>query len=455
MKPAKIRTLSVRPIRSADLAFSSPGVLGRQGTAANLGASVVAGSRILADVHQKLDVRSFGPKAPGRVVASAGWINEQLMANSLFILRNERAGAELDQSIAMHHAEYLEKFADSAAIGPILRAENKERVKDFQELHTLFAKRHQDLAASYANSHGSVVSSVSSTSRHDQDSPAVVKTYSSLTQFHTAAYKIKITDGGIPAPGMTHAVDEVLVSPRTYKAGQFQPVGEELAVNFAAGQPKVSGVLTQVSETTQQPVVTVTEMHEHSHPSIDENIGAVSALGEIDASRQDRSIRGLRLQHYEDVLDNEDRVLLMDVRKRQISYIETYLLPPFSGRITAVFKDVGEYVQPGEPVLRLECDDTLLLVGFVQYKGLIRVDDSVTLKVRNIFESGDELAMMGRIVSVRGHEADDDEWDIIIEIANENGQQVTRKDGSLDTIRLPLNLQFDRFETDLSIGRAA
>jgi hypothetical protein len=101
MKPAKIRTLSVRPIRSADLAFSSPGVLGRQGTAANLGASVVAGSRILADVHQKLDVRSFGPKAPGRVVASAGWINEQLMANSLFILRNERAGAELDQYFAL------------------------------------------------------------------------------------------------------------------------------------------------------------------------------------------------------------------------------------------------------------------------------------------------------------------------------------------------------------------
>ncbi|WP_291998583.1 HlyD family secretion protein [Candidatus Accumulibacter sp. ACC012] len=456
MKPAKIRTLAVRPFRSADLAFAVSGLLGRQSDGATLGALVRSGRALLTSVQQELGARSVGPKAPGRVTANAASIDKALVPDALFVLRNERLGAELDQAIASHHAQYLHKFADSSAVGPILRKENAARVLDFQNLEDLFTTRHQELAQSYSQSHSSVVSSTTSTSSHQNDTPAVVRTFSALNQLQTAPYGITIKDGGIPNPPMKHQVDEVLVSPRTFVDGKgFQAVAQELNVSFVEGaHPKVSGVLTQVSETTQRPVLTLTELPEHAHPSIDESIGSVSALGEIDASQQDRLVRGMRLAHYEDVIDNEDQVLLMDVRKHQLAYVETYMLPPFTGRITAIYKDLGEYVQAGEPVLRLEDDRKLLLVGLVQFKGLVSIGDPVALQVRNLFEGGDDLKLMGRIVSVRGHEADDDEWDILIEVANADGQQVTRKDTSLSMIHLPLNLQFDRFETELTIGKA-
>lgn len=453
MNPAKLRSLSVRPYMSADLTFPVPGILALQGPAAALGQTVSTMAGRLDAVRDKLSERVLSGSAKGRVVANSAWIEAQLAQESLFTLRNGKLAAELDQTIANHHGEYLERLADSAATGPILRAENLRRTHDLGELTLLFEKRHQELAQSYASLHNTVVSSTSSLSRHEADTPAVVRTYSAPTQLQTPSYSISIQGGGIPSPPMTHKVDEVLVNPRTFRGGSFQPVDKELTVTFGAGHPNIVGILTQVSETAQKPVITVTDIPEHAHPSIDERIGSVTALGEIDASHQSRIVRDMRLAHYETVIDNEDEVLLLDVRKRQLAYLDTFLVPPFRGRIAAIYKDMGEYVQAGEPVLRIENDERLRLVGRIQFKGLVSVGDKVTLKVRNLFEGSDELAMAGAIVSVRGHDADDDEWDVIIDVDNRDGQQITHKDRSVDRIFLPINLQFDHFETDISIGR--
>lgn len=452
MKKAKIRTLSVRPHKSADLTFAMPGILAWQGRLAELGSVVASPTEARRSLARLLDGDEATKSPEESDFVTAREIERHVRDESLFILRNDRMAVDLDQSIANHAAVYLQRFADSGAIGPILRAENARRSNDLDELKKLFEQRHKDLDQSYRGKNPGVVSVISSLSRHEGDSPAVVKTFSAPTQLHTTAYRIHINGGGIPAT-MTHDVPDVVVSPKTFKAGSYANVSEELTVKFDAATPTVTGVLTQVSETIQKPVATVTELTEHAHPFIDEQVGSVAALGELDASHEDRQVRAMKLKHFEAVVEHENDVTRLDVKKRQFAYLDTFLLAPFAGTITAVYKDVGEYVQAGEPVLRIENDDRLRLVGLVQFKGLVSLGDQVALKVKNVFEGGDELQVIGHVVSVRGHDADDDEWDLVIDVDNSEGQLLTGQDRAVDRIKLPLNLQFDRFETEMSIGR--
>jgi hypothetical protein len=67
----------------------------------------------------------------------------------------------------------------------------------------------------------------------------------------------------------------------------------------------------------------------------------------------------------------------------------------------------------------------------------------VQLTTKDLFEGGQPVTIVGSIVSVRGHEVDDDEWDVIVEIENPEvkGQRL-----------LPLNYGFDPDTTDISLG---
>lgn len=454
MRPGKIRSLSVRPYKSADLAFATPGILGRQGNQTLLGAAVASSAALLESIQQRLHERVAGGDRKGSLAATAQSIEGELACSALFVQANGKLGAEIDQAIAKHRSLYLQNFADSAAIGPILRANNAARQQDTLDLQQRVETRYQALRQSYAASHAAVVTSTTSESRHAGDVAPVTKTYSAPLQVQTESYKITIGGGGLPA-AMVHTVDPVVANPKVFKNGAFQPITEELAVDMNAGGSYAGtrGVLTQVSETLQKPVLTTTEMPSHAYPSADEDIGSRSALVDLAAGRKDLEVESLQLLHFESIVDAEDEALVLDVRMRQLAFLDTFLVAPFAGRITAIFKDVGEFVQAGEPVLRIESDERLRLVGLIQFKGLVGVGDQVALKVRNIFEGGDELRMTGSVVSVRGHDADDDEWDLIIDIENYSGQQLSHPDGSVETIHLPLNVQFDRFETEIALGR--
>lgn len=454
MRPGKIRSLSVRPYKSADLTFATPGILGRQGSNTLLGVEVASSGALMESIQQRLHERVAGGDRKGSLVATAQWIEQELACCALFVQVNGKLAAEIDQSIAKHRSVYLQNFADSGAIGPILRANNSARRQDTDDLQLLVEKRYQALVQSYTGNHAAVVTSTTSESRHAGDVAPVTKTYSAPLQVQTETYKIIIKDGGLPGP-MTHTVDPVIATPKVFKAGAFLPIAEELAVNTDGSGTYVStrGVLTQVTETLQKPVLTTTEMPNHAYPSADEEIGSRSALVDLAVGRQDLEVESLQLHHFESIVDAEDEALVLDVRMRQLAYLDSFLVAPFAGRITAIFKDVGEFVQAGEPVLRIESDERLRLVGVIQFKGLVSVGDQVALKVRNIFEGGDELRTAGTVVSVRGHDADDDEWDLIIDIENRSGQHLSHPDGRVETVYLPLNVQFDRFETEIALGR--
>lgn len=133
-----------------------------------------------------------------------------------------------------------------------------------------------------------------------------------------------------------------------------------------------------------------------------------------------------------------------DIRKIQLEYINTFLVPPFDGVVTAVFRGVGEFVAVGQPVLRLENDKTVYLVGHVKCRSLIRVGH-VAHVTTTLFgdPAGTSVEINGTVCAVRGHEPVDEQWNVIIRCNNE-----TPTGGRI----LPLNYNFDFDGTEILIA---
>jgi multidrug resistance efflux pump len=131
-----------------------------------------------------------------------------------------------------------------------------------------------------------------------------------------------------------------------------------------------------------------------------------------------QAIASFRVDSMEKILANELAAMDQEARKLQTNFAHTFLTTPISGIVTIVYKDMGESVQVGEPVLRVENDDVVFAVGQVLHRSLLRVDQSVTVRIRDLFAEGTSLDIPGTIKAVRGHDADNDEWEVVIECRN-------------------------------------
>jgi hypothetical protein len=131
-----------------------------------------------------------------------------------------------------------------------------------------------------------------------------------------------------------------------------------------------------------------------------------------------------------------------DIRKIQLNYIDTFLVAPFGGVVTAVFRNVGEFVNAGQPVLRLENDKTVYLVGQIKCRGLIRLGYTAHVTTTLFGEpAGTPVQIDGIVCAIRGHEPIDEQWNVIIRCNNETpGGRI-----------LPLNYNFDFDNTEISI----
>jgi hypothetical protein len=140
---------------------------------------------------------------------------------------------------------------------------------------------------------------------------------------------------------------------------------------------------------------------------------------------------------------NEIGAIDLSIRKLQAAYIDTFLFAPSKGIVTGVFHGQGDYVQAGEPVLRVENDTMIYLVGTVKYRGMLRIGNRVKVST-TLFETAGAAAttVSGKIVAVRGHDSVSEQWDLLIICSN-------RTDA--DEPILPLNYNFDFESTTIEI----
>jgi hypothetical protein len=153
------------------------------------------------------------------------------------------------------------------------------------------------------------------------------------------------------------------------------------------------------------------------------------------------------------VFRNELNSIDSNVFRLQVSYLDTILMSPIEGVITGVYKNPGDAVRAGEPVIRIENNKTIYLVATVVYRGPIVLgvpppapavpNSTVTVHTSLFGQPGPKTELKGYVVSARGHR-DDDKWDLIVECRNP-------PDASGNPT-FPLGYHFDYDDTDVTIS---
>jgi biotin carboxyl carrier protein len=141
------------------------------------------------------------------------------------------------------------------------------------------------------------------------------------------------------------------------------------------------------------------------------------------------------------VFQNELTSIDSDVYRTQIAYLNTILMSPIPGTVTGIYKNPGDCVRPGEPVIRVENNDVVYLVATLVYRGPIVVGSSVTVATTLFDLSGPPTTVTGNVVAVRGRH-EDEHWGVIVQCKN--------LDSGGNPI-FPLGYHFDYDDTTVSI----
>lgn len=176
-----------------------------------------------------------------------------------------------------------------------------------------------------------------------------------------------------------------------------------------------------------------TQLTEYRHPRAENDVRWHRRHLDMQDERLAHTLNSYQVKHLSVILANELRQVDADVLQLQLHFTHTHLISPIAGIVTAVYKDLGESVQPGEPVLRVENDETILLVGVINYRGRVKLNAKVSITVPNVFEDGVNAELEGTVVAVRGHDSDNDEWDLILRCGNRKaGEPILPLNYSLD-----------------------
>jgi len=148
------------------------------------------------------------------------------------------------------------------------------------------------------------------------------------------------------------------------------------------------------------------------------------------------------LPHLDLVFRNELNSIDSDVYSLQIAYLNTILLSPIRGTVTGVYKNPGDCVQAGEPVIRVENDNIVFLVGTVRYSGAINIGNSITVGTSSLFGSTPlSPSITGSVVAVRS-QGQEDQWAVVVQSDNlAAGRHI-----------FPLGYQFDYDDTTVTIN---
>lgn len=159
------------------------------------------------------------------------------------------------------------------------------------------------------------------------------------------------------------------------------------------------------------------------------------------------------LPHLAQVFQNELNSIDSNVFRLQVAFLDTILLSPIAGTVTGIYKNPGDAVKAGEPVIRVEDNSNIYLVATIVHRGPIVVapppptpppaNSTVTVTTPLFGASGPLTTLTGSVVSARGHR-DDDKWDLIVKCKNP-------LDSSGNPI-VPLGYHFDYDDTTISIS---
>ncbi|WP_329082451.1 HlyD family secretion protein [Streptosporangium sp. NBC_01469] len=148
------------------------------------------------------------------------------------------------------------------------------------------------------------------------------------------------------------------------------------------------------------------------------------------------------IPYLETIFANELGSVDNDVYQLQIALLRSFLISPIEGVVTGVYKGLGEAVNAGEPVIRVEDNSLVHLLANLVHVGPILIGATATLTTMLAGAGNPTTSLNGTVVSARGLDSGT-RWEVIIRVNNVDagGQYV-----------LPLGYVFDPEYTDISIA---
>jgi multidrug efflux pump subunit AcrA (membrane-fusion protein) len=376
---AAVRCLRVRPKRAANLCFPVHGIIDE--------VHVALGEKIIGFGLQEFYNNLGATPDPSTLTYNSQAISNALTDYFLMTLRNEPAKALLDKAIGLRQNIYYKNVKYSDTTGYINRI------------------------TTYTNNNEANLGQLQA---------ALTAHQTLLSDMYQGTFRTGV---------VTHTTSNLSSTTQTSETSNTT---ETSAVEgFASGSEGSKGQLNQTQTITntgytyRAPLQELTAKATRTQMTLQDQILAAYITG--------RGSLNLAI-----TIPNELAGVDLDVRQLQVAYINTILTAPFSGTVTRVWKDSGDYARAGEPVVRVEDATTLYLEGTIDYPGIIALGSNVTVAT-TLPGASSAMTITGVFIAVEGRKSDDWQWDVTIQVSESSAP-------------LPTNFSLDRASTKIVIS---
>ncbi|RKT10555.1 HlyD family secretion protein [Paraburkholderia sp. RAU2J] len=441
--PAKAINLRVRPLQSVDLCFPVDGILagfwqedpGSSGATQNdihlLGKKVKAfdlGNLYsqLSTVHPPGIWKFSGPGKPavfeplsdslqplgwGRLKYDSKAIRDAMSESILFELRAEQVKAALDKAVGQRENIWVQKYEVSVYEATKLvydRTDPNSKLNRLKRLAAISQDQHDRLDAEYV-----------------ADFP---KDGSGAPVWNKGVIKQSVTGGSVSSNKVQTQIQDSKTTIQSWLTdGSF---------------PTENNSSSTRGYDYRTPSLENDAQLERAQISLrDEQLSAVSTTNYACGSLVERKATelgpdGLTVRY----LANDLAAIDLDIKRLQAAYMDTLLVSPIDGVVTGVFRNIGDSVRAAQPVIRIENDAEIYLVGTLKYPGLLQIDQSISVSTQ-LADTSEPRSVSGKVRAVRGHDSEDNLWDVLILCNNREGGQA----------QFPINYNFDFDTTTVTV----
>lgn len=438
MTNAKAINLRVRPLQSVDLSFPCDGIIGRQLDVHLLGKAVTAfdidgfyaklgtvsapsvwippitdpaHGVFAAGRHETLP-DSDQPLGWGRLKYDSAAITAEMGTSVLFALRAEHARAALDKAVAQRENIWVQKY-EAAVYEATQRSFDRDqpgsKLSRLERLATISETQHSRLHTEYAD-------------------------------FAAPGYDGQFKDGVVKQTLSQSAVYSFPVRTLPKDGGTLQ---DWVNLGTSRINSQDSSQLTRGFE-YRHPSLENDAQYERAQISLlDETLSAISLTNFVRGSQIEIDATDAFTQSHvsKRYLANDLHAVDLDVKRLQIAYMETLLVSPIDGVVTGVFRNIGDSVRASQAVIRVENDAEVYLVGTIKCRALIRLGQQVAIST-SLFDTAQTVDVSGEVVAVRGHDSENELWDLLIRCSNRN---------AAGEALLPINYNFSFESTVIGI----
>jgi hypothetical protein len=442
MATANVISMIAQPVHMSYLCFETGGILDT--CAAQLGAAV-------DDIpFQKLtgQVKASGtiPGDPSRLRGDADGVMQMAKKFALATLRNEDRKTFLDSAVNSRQNIYFSKHANAASvISTIEGTYHKTSPASNPNLLELLS----DLANQQLTELGEAYS--------EDDRTGVVKAATSCLEttttssgssnragkFYQESVGRIIPNGtklphDLPLPWEGTLQGSKLLWPSGYESKRF------ISDGATPGTALTVGVNFEESTNAGRSAGSQSAKHvdyEYRMPYLEAQARNLRAQISLNDQKFGLFMFGQTIPHLAQIFKNELAAVDHDVYQLQIALLRTVLISPHPGVVTGIYKNPGDAVSAGEPVLRVEDNRVVHLIANLVLYGPIAIGNTATVTTTLGGAAHPSTTLSGSVVAARG-QGSGGRWEVVVKINNIDGA---------GNVILPLGYTFDAEYTTVTI----